>query len=198
MKLFKNLSLSVLLISLSTFAIAAPTNLATDAKVEFKGKVIAAACSIDNDSTTGTNAVTLPTVSTGNITSDTTATGVKEFTISVTGCGTSEVQLDLTNFKDDVTTGAAEKNLKNSATATPATGVSIKVEFATMATGATSAPTTYVPIDFTGTNNLNSHVKNGNPNDKLYFRAGYVKTAAASTPTVGNVKAGFSFNLKYH
>lgn len=198
MKLFKNLSLSLLLVSLSNFALAAPTNLATDAKVEFKGKVIAAACSIDNDSTTGTNAVTLPTVSTGNITSATNATGVTEFTISVTGCGTSEVELDLTNFKDDVTTGTSEVNLKNSAAAPAATGVSVKVEFATLATGATAAPTTYVPIDFTGTNNLSSYVKNGNPNDKLYFRAGYVKTSAASTPTVGNVKAGFSFNLKYH
>lgn len=199
MKLIKKISTLVVLSSISSFALAASADLPTNAQVEFTGKIIDASCSIDNDITTGTNAIVLPTLPISAVTSDTTAVGVTDFTVTVSGCGTSNKEVVLTNFTDLVTTGNAEKNLKNSATGTPATGVSVQVQFSTNTAGATAVPANYTAIVFDGsqTTPLATNVQNGPITEKLYFKAGYVRTDIGTAPTGGDVKAGFTVKVAY-
>lgn len=201
MKTLKNLFVLIFSTSFANLAFGIATDLPTSAEVEFKGKVVSASCQIDNAARTGANAINLPKVSLNSIADDTNMAGATPFTVDLLNCGGTEVALDLTAFADKVA-GAPEKNLKNSAAgANVASGVSIKVEFASLGQGITTTPNTYTAIDFTQTNTkLTSYAVADTANqirDKLYFRAGYVRTAAAVAPTVGDVKAGFTFNIVY-
>lgn len=187
----KTILSAALVASFGIAALVPQTARATDGIITFTGKIVASTCAINAASGGATFTVTLPNVAASALTTSGSVAGTTPFALTLTGCTFAAATTASTYFEPSTTNIATDGNLKNTATATPASNVEVRLLNSSSATvnlnganGAQNASTASIPAGASGGATLN------------YF-AQYFTGPAAGGAVAGSVTSQVAYSITY-